>query len=45
MITAETPALGTGLRLPEGDRLLVLDLTVDEEGVQDENLIGVNLAW
>lgn len=39
MITADTPALGTGLRLPDGDGLLVLDLTVDGEGVQDENLL------
>lgn len=39
VITADTPALGTGLRLPDGDRLLVLDLIVDGEGVQDENLL------
>lgn len=39
VITADTPALGTGLRLPDGDGLLVLDLTVDGEGVQDENLL------
>lgn len=28
MITAETPALGTELRLPDGDGLLVLGLIV-----------------
>lgn len=45
MITTETPALGTGLRLPDGEGLLVFGLTVDGEGVQDENPTGVNLAW